>query len=104
MEILQIVARWFPARPLGSDFVVCAALPTPMDCGEILKENPGAVEECQQRSIMIGGQRINASLDIGEVLLEKNSHIGVEAFAVRHGQIGVCAWPRFVNSSLRPLG
>jgi hypothetical protein len=53
---------------------------------------------------MIGGQRINASLDIGEVLLEKDSHIRVEAFAVRHGQIGVCARPCFVNSSLRPVG
>jgi hypothetical protein len=75
-----------------------------MDCGEILEEKPRAVEECQRRSVMIGGQRINASLDIGEILLEKDSHIRVEAFAVRHGQIRVCAWPRYVNSSLRPLG
>jgi hypothetical protein len=48
---------------------VRAALATPMDCGEILEEKPRAVEDCRQRSVTIGGQWINASLDIGEVLL-----------------------------------
>jgi hypothetical protein len=41
--------------------------------GEILEEKPRAVEECHRRSVVIGRQRINASLYIGEVLLEKNS-------------------------------
>ena len=50
-----------------------AALATPMDCGEILEKKPRAVKECQQRSVMIGGKRVNAGLDIGEVLLEKDA-------------------------------
>jgi len=80
-----------------------AALATPMDCGEILEKKPRAVEECQQRSVMIGGQRVKAGLDIGEVLLEKDGHIRVETFAVGHAQIGMGKRPRFV-SSLRRLG
>ena len=40
-----------------------------------------------------------SGLDIGEVLLEKDGHIRVEAFAVRHGRIGVGARPRFLTIS-----
>jgi hypothetical protein len=76
-----------------------------MDCWEILEEKPRAVEECQQRPVMIGRKRVKAGLDIGEVLLEKDGHIRVKASAVRHGRIGVGAGPRFLNiSSLRRLG
>jgi hypothetical protein len=54
---------------------------------------------------VIGRQRVKAGLDIGEVLLEKDGHIRVEASAVRHRRIGVGARPRFVTiSSLRRLG
>ena len=81
-----------------------AALAAPMDFREILEEKPRAVKQCQQRSVMIGGKRVNAGLDIGEVLLEKGGHIRVEASAVRHGRIGVGARPRFLTlSSLRRL-
>jgi hypothetical protein len=52
---------------------------------------------------MIGGHRVKAGLNIGEVLLEKNGHIRVETFAVGHAQIGMGKRPRFV-SSLRRLG
>jgi hypothetical protein len=85
---------------------VRAALATPMDCREILEKKPRAVKESQQRSVMIGGQRVKAGLDIDEVLLEKDGHICVEASAVRHGRIGVGAWPpRFLAISLlRCLG
>src|SRR5882762_1880274 len=96
MEILQIVAGPRPTRPLAPDFVVRAALAAPMDFGEILEKKPRAVKQRQQRSVMVGGKRIKASLDIGEVLLEKEGHIRVEATAVRHGRIGVGAWPRFL--------
>jgi len=62
------------------------------------------VEECQQRSVMIGGQRVKAGLDIGEVLLEKDGHIRIEASAVRHGRIDVGTRPHFATvSSLRRL-
>ena len=63
---------------------MCAALAAAMDFGEILEKTPRAVEERQQRSVMIDGKRVNASLDIGEVLLEKNGHVRVKASAVRH--------------------
>ena len=105
MEIPQIVAWPLSARLLGQDFVVCTALATPMDFGEILEKKPRAVEESQQRSVMIGRKRVNASLDIGEVLLEKNGHVRVKASAVRHRQIDVGVLPRFLTiSSLRRLG
>ena len=49
--------------------------------------------------------RIQAGLDISEVLLEKNGHIRVEASAVRHGQIGAGARLRLLTiSSLHCLG
>jgi hypothetical protein len=83
---------------------VRATLAAPMDVGEILEKKPRAMEKCQQRSVMIGGKRVKAGLDIGEVLLEKNGHIRVEASALRHGQIGVGWQPRFLTiSSLRCL-
>ena len=82
-----------------------ATLAALMDVGEILEKKPRAMEKCQQRSVMIGGQRVKAGLDIGEVLLEKDGHICIEASAVRYGRIGVGAWPRFLAlSSLRCLG
>jgi hypothetical protein len=74
---------------------VRAALAAPMDFGEILEEKPRAMKQRQHRSVMIGGKRVNAGLDIGEVLLEKDGHIRIEASAVRHGCIGVGARPHF---------
>jgi hypothetical protein len=76
-----------------------------MDCGEITEKKPRAMQEFQQRSVMIGGQRVKACLDIGEILLKKDSHIRVEAFTVGHGRIGMGTRPHFgVISSLRRLG
>jgi hypothetical protein len=75
MEILQIVAGPLPAPPLSQDFVVRATLAALMDVGEILEKKPRAMEKCQQRSVMIGGKRVEAGLDISEVLLEKDGHI-----------------------------
>jgi hypothetical protein len=50
-----------------------------MDVGEILEKKPRAMEKCQQRSVMIGGKRVEAGLDISEILLEKDGHIRVKA-------------------------
>src|ERR1700730_3877531 len=53
---------------------------------------------------MIRRQRINARLDVREVPLEKRGHIKEDAFAVRHGCIGMSARPRALAiSSPRPL-
>jgi hypothetical protein len=48
---------------------------------------------------MIGGQRVKAGLDIGEVLLEKAGHIRVEAASVRYWGISAGSWPGFVTIS-----
>lgn len=47
------------------------------------------MEQCHQRFIMIDGKRIIAGLDVGEILLRKDRHIRVEAFAVWDRQIGM---------------
>jgi len=70
-----------------------------MDFGEILEKKSRAMKECQQRSIMIGGKRVEAGFDIGEILLEKDGHIRVEASAVRHRQLGMGAQLRFLSVS-----
>jgi hypothetical protein len=46
---------------------------------------------------MIGGKRVNAGLDIGEVVLEKDGHIRVQAYAARHGRIGVGSRPHVLT-------
>ena len=68
-----------------------------MDFREILEEKPRAVKQCQQRSIMIGWKRVNAGLDIGEVVLEKDGHIRVKSSAVWHRRIGMGARMRFLS-------
>ena len=45
--------------------------------GRSSKKKPRAVKECQQRSVMIGGKRVKAGLDISEILLEKDGHISL---------------------------
>src|SRR5258708_3006307 len=100
MEILQIIARPRPARRFAQDFVVRATLAAPMDFGKILEKKPRAVKQRQQRTVMIGGKRIKAGLDIGEVLLKKDGHIRIEASAVRHRRVGMGAWPHFPTIAL----
>src|SRR5471030_2422020 len=55
---------------------------------------------------MVGGERINAGLDIGEVLLEKAAHIRIEASAVRYGRtasifVHLVAAPPPITGALR---
>ena len=45
---------------------------------------------------MIDRQRVKPGLDIGEVLQEKRSHIGVDLIAIRDRQIGTGATLRFL--------
>ncbi len=54
---------------------------------------------------MVGGQGIDAGLDIGEVLPEQGRHVGVEAAAFGNGCIGVGSRPRaFAGASARRVG
>ena len=48
---------------------------------------------------MIGRERVNPGLDIGEILLEKDGHIRVEAFAVGYWRIGMGMRSHFVTFS-----
>src|SRR5437879_5323458 len=43
---------------------------------------------------MVGGEGINAGLDIGEVALEELRHVGVEAAALGHRRLGMGARSR----------
>src|ERR1700687_2800608 len=89
MEILQIVAGPLPDGMLAQDFAVPAAFAAPMDFGQILEEEAGALEQRQQRTVMIGGKWVDAGFYVGEGLPEKIGHVRVEAFAARHGCIGM---------------
>jgi hypothetical protein len=42
---------------------------------------------------MIGREGVETGLYVGEVVPEKNSHIGIKASAIRHGRIGMRARP-----------
>jgi hypothetical protein len=78
---------------LVKDFTVCTALAAAIDLGKILEEKAGAVEQGQQRAIMVGGKWVEASFYVGEVLSEKNSHVGVNLPAIRNLRAGA-AVPR----------
>src|SRR5208283_2520507 len=91
MEILQIVARPFPGSLFAQDFAGSSAFAATIDFGQILEEEPGAVEQRQQRSIMIGGKWVKAGFYVGEVLPEKRSHVCIETSANRYRRIGMRA-------------
>src|ERR1039457_6906869 len=93
MEIMQIVAGPLPDGVLAQNFAVPTALAAPIDLGQILEEEPGAVEQRQQRSVMISGKWVEPGFYVGEVLPEKNGHVRVKASAIRHGRIGMGALP-----------
>src|ERR1019366_3461131 len=93
MEILQIVAGPLPDSLLVQDFTVLAAFAALINFGQILEEEPGAMEQCQQRSVMIGGKWVKAGFYVGEVLPEKHGHVRIEASAIRHRRIGKGALP-----------
>jgi hypothetical protein len=64
-----------------------------MDFGQIFEEEAGVVEQCQRRSVMIGGKWVDAGLYVGEVLPEKNGHVRVEASAIWHWRTCMGALP-----------
>ena len=68
VEILQIIARALAARFFAQHVVVGAALATAMHCREIFEEKSRAMNKGEQSAVMISGQGVNASLDIGEIL------------------------------------
>jgi hypothetical protein len=96
MKILQIIARSFSARFLSQDLRFSVTLPASVNIGEVLEEKPRPVKERRQRPIMIERQRVKPGLDIGEILQEKRSHIGVDLIAIRDRQIGTGTALRFL--------
>src|SRR5215475_1652535 len=95
MEILQIVTRPLAAGVLGQDFRLRPALAPLMDGGKVLEEKPRPMKQRSKRSVMIDGQRVNARLNIGEILQKERSHIGVDLIALWDRQISTGATSRF---------
>jgi len=83
VEVLEIVAGPLALSFLGEDLAVPATLSSVMNAWEILEEQAGAAQACQQGAIVISGQRVKACLHIGEVLPEQRGHVVVEPGAVR---------------------
>ena len=79
MEILQIIIRAAAAGLLGQHLVRAVALAALGDLGKVAEEQPRAVEQRQQRAVVIRRQRIDAGLDIGEILLEQRRPVGLDA-------------------------
>ena len=59
-------------------FGVLIGFATTVDARQVLEEQPGAVEERQQRTISITGQRIKPGFNIGEVRAKESRHIAVK--------------------------
>src|SRR5262249_45658742 len=103
MEILQVVARPPSAGFLRQDFLTCAALAALMNGGEVVEEKAGSVKQRNQRTVMVGGKRVNARFDIREVLPKKRGHVCVDLIAIRDRQIGTGATSRIL-AFLAPRG
>jgi hypothetical protein len=54
-----------------------------MDRREIGEEQLRPIKPRQQRSVMIVGERIDASLDVRNVLPQQSEHVGVDAPLIR---------------------
>ena len=84
MEILKVIVRPLAARLPGQHLTDLAALAASVDRWQILEEEARAGEQVRQCAVVIYGQRIDAGLDIGEVLPEQDRHVGVETPAIGH--------------------
>src|SRR5262245_50997163 len=54
------------------------------------------MKKCSERPVMINRERVNASLDVGEVLQKKRSHISINLRALGNRQISTSATPYFL--------
>ena len=70
-----------------------AAFTTTMDGRQVLEKELRAIYQRQKRTVMIGGQRIDAFLDIGEVAPKQGSHIRPKPSLIRHGRVGAGTRP-----------
>ncbi len=92
MKVLQVIGWSLSASLLSQDFLAPAAFATLVNFREILEEQPGSVEQRQQRPIMVGGKWIKAGFYVGQVLPKKPGHVRVKTAAVWHRRIGTGAW------------
>ena len=91
MEILQIITGSLAAHVLAQHLSVLAALAAAVHLRQIGKEQPGTAEQIWQGAVVIRGQRVDAGFDIGEVLLQQDCHIAIEARAVGDRGVGMGA-------------
>src|SRR5262249_36527649 len=95
MEILQIVMRPLAACALSQDFRLRPAFAAFMDGWEVLEENPRPRRQGSKCPVRIDGGRVNARLNISEILPKERSHIRVYLIAFRDWQISTGATSRF---------
>src|SRR5258708_27002870 len=88
IEILQIVAGPFAACFIAQHFKVLAVFTAAVDAGQILEEHARSMEQCQQRTIMIGGQGIDTGLEIGGGLQGQGCHVRVKTSVGGHRRTG----------------
>jgi hypothetical protein len=78
MEILEVIGGSAPTGLFVEHLGVLTGFATTVDARQVLEEQPGAVEERQQRTISITGQRIKPGFNIGEVRAKESHHIAVK--------------------------
>lgn len=73
-----------------------------MEASDALAQTPILVagKHSGKRAVVIGRQRINTRLDVGEILPEQLGHVGVKAQALRDRRCGLRLRPRAVALSL----
>jgi len=78
MEILQVVV-WAAAACLFSEHVMRAvALATLVDLGQVAEEKQRPLYQCAQCAVMVLRKRIDARLNIHEILVEQRRDVGVQ--------------------------
>ena len=103
MEILQVVAGPLAAGFLAQHLLPLVLLAAAVHFRQIGEEQPRAREQLRQRAVVVGRQRIDAGLDIGEVLREQAGHVGVEAAALGHRRVGAGLGTRALAAPARRL-
>src|SRR4029078_1833868 len=91
MKVLQVVVGAAAARPCVQHLARRIAFATRVDLGEGAEKQPRAGEQGEEVSDVIGGNRINPALNVGEILLEQRHKIGIKALI--EARIGSCLRP-----------
>jgi hypothetical protein len=103
VEVLKIVAGSLSPGLLREHLAVPSAFTTVVHRRQVIEEQAGTVEPCQQRTIVICWKGIDACLHIREVLPEQGCQILIETPAIRYRRTGARAWPGALAEFLSSL-